>query len=108
MAAPDVPRDAQKPLKGGAWLGYLTAVASAAKHPVPNEAKSLRDRELLAWGGALAGLADRLRAEAALVSDVTDLKRVSEAVVRRLGGCQGRQGLGRTGARVLGRSATCA
>ena len=84
VALPDVPKDAQKALKGGAWLSYLTAVASAAGHPVPDKTKSLPDRELLAWGGTLDGLADKLRAEAALVSDATDLKHVAEAVVRRL------------------------
>jgi hypothetical protein len=80
----DVPRDAHQSLKGGAWLGYLTAVAGAAGHPVPKSARSSQDRELLAWGGVLAGLADKLRLEANQISDASELKRVAEAVVRRL------------------------
>lgn len=84
VAAPDVPRDARTPLKGGAWLAYITSVANAAGHPVPDRAKSLADRELLAWGGAFEGLADKLRTEADALSDATELKRVSQAVVRRL------------------------
>jgi hypothetical protein len=82
--AADVPRDAHKSLKGGAWLGYLTAVANAAGHPVPKTARSLQDRELLAWGGVLDGLADKLRLEAGQISEATELKSVAEAVVRRL------------------------
>jgi hypothetical protein len=79
-----VPRDAHQPLKGGAWLSYLTAVASAAGHPVPKSARSLQDRELLAWGGVLDGLADKLRSEAGQISEAPELKRVAEAVVGRL------------------------
>jgi hypothetical protein len=80
----DVPRDAHKSLKGGAWLSYLTAVANAAGHPVPKTARSLQDRELLAWGGVLDGLADKLGLEARQISEGTELKGVAEAVVRRL------------------------
>jgi uncharacterized protein YpuA (DUF1002 family) len=71
-------------MKGGAWLSYLTSVAKAAGHPVPDRAKSLADQELLAWGGTLAGLADKLNAEAQGISDATDLKRASFAVVQRI------------------------
>ncbi len=84
VAAPDVPRDTKKPLKGGAWLAYLTSVAQAAGHPVPEAAKSLTDRELLAWGGTLDGLADQLRALIGQLSDATDLERVSRAIVERV------------------------
>jgi hypothetical protein len=82
--AADVPRDAHRSLKGGAWLSYLTTVANVAGHPVPKTARSVQDRELLAWGGVLDGLADKLRLEAAQISDATELKYVAEAVVRRL------------------------
>lgn len=84
VAAPEVPSAAQAPLPGGTWLKYLTAVAAAAGHPVPPEAQSPSDRELLAWGGVLAGFADKLRVEAASVSDSTRLERVLEAVTNRL------------------------
>jgi hypothetical protein len=80
----DVPRDAHKSLKGGAWLNYLTAVANAAGHPVPKNARSPQDRELLAWGGVLDGLADKLRLEAGQISEATELKGIAEAVVGRL------------------------
>jgi hypothetical protein len=82
--AADVPRDAHKSLKAGAWLDYLTVVAGAAGHPVTKSARSPQDRELLAWGGVLDGLADKLRLEAAQISEATELKRVADAVVQRL------------------------
>ena len=84
VPSPEVPRDARTPLKGGVWLDYITSVAENAAHPVPPQAKSLADRELLAWGGAAAGLADKLRVETADISDTTELKRVATAVVQRL------------------------
>jgi hypothetical protein len=84
VPSPEVPRDAHAPLKGGAWLDYISSVAESAQHPVSPRATSLADRELLAWGGALAGLADKLRAEAAAMSDATELKSVSSAVAQRL------------------------
>jgi len=84
VPSPEVPRDARTPLKGGAWLEYITTVAENAQHPVPPAAKSLTDRELLAWGGTLAGLADQLRAKLAEISDATELKQIATAVVQRL------------------------
>lgn len=84
VTPPEVPKDPSASLKGGAWLAYISSVANAAGHPVSDRAKSLPDRELLAWGGALAGLADKLRTEAQDLSGATDLKRVSLAVVQRL------------------------
>lgn len=83
VTAPEVPSNARKPLKGGAWLAYLSSVAAASSHPVPQIAKSLPDRELLAWGGTLAGLSDKLRSEAALLAE-GELKRTSEAIAERL------------------------
>lgn len=84
VAPPEVPKNPAAAMKGGAWLAYLKSVARAAGHPVPDDVKSLADQELLAWGGALAGLADRLRSEADGISDATELKRASIAVVARL------------------------
>jgi len=83
VPAPEVPANARKPLKPGAWLAYLTSVAQAGKHPVPDIAKSLPDRELLAWGGTLAALSDKLGAEAEGLPP-GELKRVTETVVQRL------------------------
>lgn len=76
--------DTSKPLKGGVWLAYLTLVAKAAGHPVPEAIKPLPSREQLAWGGAVMGLADKLEAEAPLLSGETDLKSVAVAVIERL------------------------
>jgi hypothetical protein len=85
VAAPEVSGDASKPIKGGIWLRYLMSVAKAAGHPVPESAHSHRDQELMAWGGAFMGLADKLGAEAEHISDATELQRVIKAVARRLG-----------------------
>ena len=84
VPVPAVPTDATKPLPGGAWLRYLTTAAKAAGHAVPAGIQSLRDRELVAWGGVVMGFADKLRDEAIYVSDETDLKQVADAVVQRL------------------------
>ncbi len=64
VRAPEPPADVRQPLKAGKWLEYLTAVARAAKHPVPDTARFIEQKELAAWGGVLAGFADALRAEA--------------------------------------------
>ncbi len=64
VRAPEPPADVRKPLKAGKWLEYLTDVARAAKHPVPDTARFIEQKELAAWGGVLAGFADMLRAEA--------------------------------------------
>jgi len=53
-APPALPDDASKPLPRGGWLTYLTEVANAAGHPVPAGAKTPKQREPLAWTGALA------------------------------------------------------
>src|SRR5258706_6565509 len=75
LLAPAVPDDAHQSLKGGAWLGYLTTVSRAAGHPVPDTAQSLEDRERLARGGVLDGLADKLRPEIIQISGAAELKR---------------------------------
>jgi hypothetical protein len=84
VKAPQVPDDATQPMKGGLWLTYLSEVAKAAGHPVPARATTLLDRELLAWGGVLEGMSDKLRVEAADVSEKTELRRVTDATVDRL------------------------
>ncbi len=75
---------ADEPPVGGVWLAYITAVAGAAEHPVSDMARAPTDRETLAWGGALEGLADKLHAETEQMSNTTDLKRVAENIVRRI------------------------
>jgi hypothetical protein len=44
----------------------------------------LDSQELLAWGGALEGIADRLRTQRAQIPEKTELWRVVDGVVRRL------------------------
>ena len=82
---PALPADATKPLRGGAWLTYISKAASAAGHAVPARALStLEFQELLAWGGTLEGFADQLRAQRARVSQKTELWPVIDGVVRKL------------------------
>ena len=81
---PEVPADATQAMRGGVWLSYLSDVAKAAGHPVPAKATVLTDRELMAWGGALEGFSDKLRLEAAGVSDQTELRRAVEGTIQRL------------------------
>ncbi|HEY1535122.1 MAG TPA: hypothetical protein VGF76_13940 [Polyangiaceae bacterium] len=81
---PAVPTDSRQPLVDGTWLTYISSVAAAAGHPVLAAAKTPPERELLAWGGALEGLADKLQIEAKQMSSETALKRISEAIARRV------------------------
>lgn len=84
VSAPAVPSDATVPMKAGSWLAYLSATAIAAGHPVSPNVTALEAREMLAWTGVLAGFADRLRAEAAHMSDETALKTAAVGASRRL------------------------
>jgi hypothetical protein len=84
VVAPSVPDNVLEPMKAGTWLAYITSVATAAGHPVPARVAALPDRERLAWGGALAGLADQLRADGADIGYGTDLKRIVGEVVERI------------------------
>ncbi|HZU85700.1 MAG TPA: hypothetical protein VE987_22390, partial [Polyangiaceae bacterium] len=65
------------------WLAYLTDVAAAAGHPVP-DARDPQNREPLAWTGVLEGFADRLRASSADFGADTPLGNVQRAIVARL------------------------
>ena len=51
---------------------------------MPAKAVALQERELMAWGGAFEGLADKLRVEAGAVSSATELRLVADATVARL------------------------
>jgi hypothetical protein len=61
---PPLPEHAKDRLKPGTWLSYITRVAAACGHPVPDTAKTPREKEALAWSGVLAGFVDRLDADA--------------------------------------------
>jgi hypothetical protein len=81
---PAIPTDPRQPLVEGTWLSYISSVADAGGHPVLPAAKTPTERELLAWGGALEGLVDKLRVESQRMSGETALKRIAEAVSRRI------------------------
>jgi hypothetical protein len=66
---PPLPDRAKDRLKPGSWLAYVTAVAAACGHPVPDTAKKPKEREPLAWAGVLAGFADRLKADEPQIKD---------------------------------------
>ena len=80
VTAPQVSSDAAAPIPTGTWLAYLSSMASAAHHPVPDDARDPQNREPLAWNGVLEGLADQLRD----VRTHTRLDTVSRNVVERL------------------------
>ena len=80
ITAPRFTSDAAAPIPTGTWLAYLSSIAAAARHPLPEDARSPQNREPLAWNGVLEGLADQLRD----ARTGTTLDTVSGAVVARL------------------------
>ncbi len=81
---PEVPDDVKRPIQRGLWLVYLTDVAKAAGHPVPDAAKTPKQREPLAWTGVLEGYGDKLRGDLDQLVKDTRLHYVSSVVVQRL------------------------
>jgi hypothetical protein len=81
---PTLPDNVTKPLQRGLWLVYLTEVAKAAGHPVPDAAKTPKQREPLAWTGTLEGYGDKLRGDLDQLVKDTRLHHVSSVVVQRL------------------------
>jgi hypothetical protein len=84
VAAPEVPMDATKPVKKGQYLAYVSDVAKAAGHPVPDNAKTPKEKEPLAWAGTLEGFADKLKADQSKLSQETALYEVVGFVAKRL------------------------
>jgi hypothetical protein len=84
VSAPDVPQDGSKKLVSGTWLRFLTDTARAAGHPVPDKARTPREKDALAWAGMLEGLSDKLKADGDGISATTDLSRVVITVLHRL------------------------
>jgi hypothetical protein len=84
VAAPEVPMDATKPVKKGQYLAYVSDVAKAAGHPVPDTAKTPKEKEPLAWAGTLEGFADKLKADQSKLSQETPLFDVVDHVAKRL------------------------
>jgi hypothetical protein len=86
VAPPEVPADPTLPIRTGTWPNYLVDVSATAGYPVPAQATEPIDRESLAWGGVLQGFADKLRADAGVVSTRTPLPDVLTGVAARLDG----------------------
>ena len=85
MPAPTgLPADATQPLPKGAYLAFVTDAAKAAGHPVPDTAKTPKEREPLAWSGVLEGITERLRPDLDGVPHDSQLPDVLERVVKRL------------------------
>jgi len=84
VPTPDVPSDVTKPIKKGQYLAYVSDIAKAANHPVPDKAKTPKEREPLAWAGTLEGFSDKLKADQAKLTKETPLFEVVEHVARRL------------------------
>jgi hypothetical protein len=83
-AIPDLPNDVTKSLKKGTYLGYVTDAAKAAGHPVPEGAKTNREKEAIAWAGVLQGVAERIRANADKLPGDSELREVSQRIANRL------------------------
>ena len=83
VTPPDV-GDVTKPPEPLALLKFLSEAASAAGHPVPETATTPREKYTLAYTGMLAGVADKLKSEAAGLSKMTELARIVEVTEKRL------------------------
>jgi hypothetical protein len=84
IPAPDVPQDATKKLVPGTWLKYLSEVSRAAGHPVPEKARTPRERDALAWAGMLEGVSEKLDADSRSIATTTPLSQVVTTVLHRL------------------------
>lgn len=84
VPVPDVPEDATKKLVPGTWLAFLADTAKAAGHPIPDKAKTPRERDALAWAGMLEGFSDKLKADVDGISQATDMSKVATVVEHRL------------------------
>jgi hypothetical protein len=85
MALPtNLPADATQPLPKGAYLVYVSDAAKAAGHPVPDAAKTPKEREPLAWSGVLEGITEKLRPDVDSVPHDSQLPEVLDRVVHRL------------------------
>jgi hypothetical protein len=81
---PDVPEDGAKKLVPGTWLRFLVDTANAAGHPVPDKAKTPRERDAMAWAGMLEGISDKLKTDDDGIATTTDLSKVVTTVLHRL------------------------
>jgi hypothetical protein len=84
LAVPAMPNDATQPLPKGAYLTFVAAAAKAAGHPVPESAKTPKDREAMAWAGVLQGISDKLKPDVDAIPKGTPLADIVQRVARRL------------------------
>lgn len=84
VAIPDVPQDATRKLVPGTWLRFLGDTAAKAGYPVPEKAKTPRERDALAWAGMLRGFGDKLKADADAIAPSTELSQVVLVALHRL------------------------
>ena len=84
VTVPDVPEDGSKKLVPGTWLKFLGDTAGAAGHPVPDKAKTPREKDALAWAGMLEGFHDKLKVDSDAIATSTDLSKVVTVVLHRL------------------------
>ena len=85
MPAPaNLPSDATQPLPKGGYLAFVIDAAKAAGHPVPEAAKTPKEREPLAWSGVLEGITEKLRPDLDGVPRDSQLPDVLDRVVHRL------------------------
>jgi hypothetical protein len=84
VTVPDVPENGTKKLVPGTWLRFLTDTAKAAGHPVPDKARTPREKDALAWGGMLEGFHDKLKVDADAIAPSTDVSKVVTVVLHRL------------------------
>ena len=82
VPAPPLPEHPAGNLKPGTWLTYVTQVASACGHAVPDTAKTKAEKEQAAWSGTLEGFGDRLAADEAQIKDPVLVEAVKGVVDR--------------------------
>ncbi|HEY8078193.1 MAG TPA: hypothetical protein VIF62_28895, partial [Labilithrix sp.] len=81
---PALPADVTKAPKKGTYLAYVTDVAKAAGHAVPDTAKTPKQKEALAWAGVLAGVADRIKSSADKLPEDSHFRALSQRIAQRL------------------------
>lgn len=81
---PPMPAYPSEKLVGGTWLAYLEDIAKAAKYPVPDVVTRPAYRETVAWGGMIAGMAEKLQTEKSQIREPNELVRAAERLRRRL------------------------
>jgi hypothetical protein len=84
VTVPDVPEDGSKKLVPGTWLKFLMDTASSAGHPVPDKARTPREKDAMAWAGMLEGFHDKLKVDSDGIATSTDASKVVTVVLHRL------------------------